>query len=174
MQPNQDSDPDAKWKLQCAEWRFSEGFPSSLKVWSPEMQATRLNVTPRVAEILDLVAATKLRELGVNLASPIPFLSKKKLLKEVSCDASQNPKFRSFTNTQQMTGCLATSTVLYSFGSDRLVTGFELALMQGNRRGLKYPRQMRNSEIRNLSGEGMALPCLATIVWAAFLVKGLP
>ena len=170
----QDSDASGKWVAQCADWRTQLGLPSGLKVWSPWMQAQGLNVTDRISELLDLVAASKLKELGVNLLKPLDFETKKEKLKDVFCDVSQNPKYRSFTNSDGVTGCLATSTILYSFGRDRLVTPFELALFQGHRRGVKYPSGMRGNEIKSLAGEGMFLPSLATVIWSMYLLKGLP
>lgn len=137
------------------------------------MQATGLRRTERICDLLDMVAAAKLLELG---ESPVnkPFSKMKELLQDVYCDVSQNPKFRSYTNKNGITGCLATSTVLYSFGRDRLVLPFELALLQGHRRGFKFPDDMPISKIRDLMGEGMSLPCLGTVVWCVYLIKGLP
>ena len=137
------------------------------------MEATGLRVTERISQILDLVAASKFLDLGVDLYQCIPFSEKKKILEHVYCDVSQNPKFKSCTNQHGITGCLATSTTLYSFGRDRLVLPFELALLQGHRRGIKFPQAMTSSQIRDLMGEGMSLPCLGTVVWCAYITKGL-
>ena len=137
------------------------------------MQAQGLNRTERVSELLEVVASTKLLEQGVDILQPIPFSQKKQLLQHVYCDVSQNPKFRNCTNKDGITGCLATSTVLYSFGRDRALLPFELAMLQGHGRGLRFPEGMPGSQIRDLMGEGMNLPCLATIVWSLYVTKGL-
>ena len=128
----------------------------------------------RVKAILNTVAAVKLQEQGVNLSNLPPFSVKKNLLKNVFCDVSQNPKHKSYTNSRGITGCLATSTVLYSYGHDRIVLPVELAMFQGHRRGFEYPPTITSNQIRDLAGEGMCLPCLATIVWCMYLTKGFP
>ena len=174
MQPasSQDGKSD-KWRSQIAEERRLRNLPSSVKVWSPFMQATGLRVTERISEILDVFAASKLSDLGANLFESTSFSEKKKLLEHQYCDVSQNPKYKSCTNQIGITGCLATSTVLYSFGRDRLILPFELALLQGHRRGIKFPDSMSSSQIRDLMGEGMHLACLGTVVWCLCLTKGL-
>ena len=139
------------------------------------MQATGLRVTERISEILEIVATVKLMELGQNLleAVTIPFSQKKKLLEHVYCDVSQNPMFKNYTNKDGISGCLTTSTTLYSFGRDRLVLPCELAMFQGHRRGFRFPPSRPSLQIRDLMGEGMNLPCLGTVVWCLYATKGL-
>lgn len=173
MQLLQDRPSSEKWRVQIAEWRKSLALPSGVRVWSHLMEAKGLNVTERVGEILEIVAAVKLVESGVNILQDLPFSHKKELLKHVYCDVSQNPKFKSHTNQEGITGCLTTSTLLYSFGRDRVVLPVELAMIQGHRRGFKFPPEMPSSKIRDLMGEGMNLPCLGTVVWCLYLTKGL-
>ena len=129
--------------------------------------------TERVNELIEVVAASKLKDLGV-LQDALSFSEKQKLLEHVYCDVSQNPRFKSCTNSKGITGCLATSTILYSFGKDRIVLPLELSMIQGHRRGFHYPESVSSNQIRDLCGEGMSLPCLGVVIWCMYLTKGLP
>lgn len=172
-----------QWKVQLAEWAESLGvnIQDIAGIWTKDMTGTGiLPLSERATAISDLVATEKFltvcdfshRDLGTVKALPFP--TKKQMLKGVFCDISQNPKYRSCTSSEGFTGCLATSTMLYSYGKDRVVLPFELVLFQGHRRGIRFPTNMKPSKIRDLAGEGMSLPCLGSIIWAAYLLKGLP
>ena len=140
------------------------------------MVGTGVPQTERVASILDTFALLKLREFGYNLHSlgKLAFSTKKDILEHVYVDVSQNPQYRAFTSQKGVTPCLATSTRLYSFGRDRMLLPFEQLMLQGHRRSFQIPESMRSSQIRELAGEGMALPCLGTVLWSIYLLKGLP
>ena len=148
------------------------GVPESKsKPWSPYMdRASGFQPTQRVETILDLVAV---QHLGLQ-NTDMPFAGKKRLLRDVFCDISQNPKFKAYSSDSGKAPCLATSTTLYSFGEDRLILPIELLYFQGHSRGIKIPDAMRSSQVRDLAGEGMAVPCLGTVIWALYLTKGLP
>ena len=168
------SDRGESWISQCAAWRESLGLPSDAKIWSHKMVATGLSATSRVKEILDLVAAEKLKKYGLSNVLRMSKEEKQELLRGVFCDVSQNPKFASYTNEANVTGCLATSTILYSYGRDRVVLPFEHLMFQGHRRGIVFPPEIKSTQIKTLAGEGMALPCLGSVIWAMYLLKGLP
>ena len=36
------------------------------------------------------------------------------------------------------------------------------------------PESVKDDQLRCLAGEGMALPCLASIIWSLYLTKGFP
>ena len=160
--------------LQLADLRSAESLPD-MAVWSHLMKGTGVPGTPRVHQIIDAVAVLKLREFGaLNRVTLESFQTMKDVLKDVFVDISQNPRQRCFTNRQGINHCLATSSQLYSYGADRMLLPFELLLLQGHRRGLQLPSNMRSNQIKELAGEGMSLPCLGTVVWSAYMVKGLP
>ena len=164
---------------QITTWRESLGLPSTFqlgRVWSDHMVAAGMKRTSRICHLLDMVAVQKLTSYGCGLLNlhSMSLDEKISLLKDTFCDVSQNPKFASFTNIEGTTGCLATSTTLYSFGKDRAVLPFELALFQGHRRGIRFPEKMKPNQIRDLCGEGMNLCSLGSVIWAMYLLKGLP
>lgn len=138
--------------------------------WSEHMSCGGLNITPRIACLLDCVAAEGLPT--EKRSSKVSFQEKKALLRHMYADVSQNPKYRAFSK-QGVTSCLTTSTLMYSFQRDGVVLPIELMTIQGHRRDLVFPPSMTASQVKDLAGEGMFLPCLATIVWSLYLVNGL-
>ena len=155
------------WKCQIAEWRGHLGISETACPWSPFMEGDWCKDKPRVKAILDLVAAEHLGRSKFNL----PFEKKKQLLQHVYCDTSQNPRYRAFTNAQQISPCLATSTTLYSFGLDRQILPVELLYLQGHSRTMRIPNSVKSNKVRDLAGEGMSLPCLGTILWALHVLR---
>jgi hypothetical protein len=55
-----------------------------------------------------------------------------------------------------------------------MVLGFEHMLLQGHRSDIQVPETMTDHDLRVLAGEGIALPCLGTIVWAMLITKAMP
>ena len=176
----QDKRHSEQWRCQVAEWEAYMAPPAGLidGMWSSGMKVPF--DAPRVRALLDLVATERLMcacaDQQITISEIKEFSQEKKqaLLKNVFCDISQNPKFRSCTGPDGVTGCLTTSSSIYSYGKDRMVLPFELMLFQGHRRGLKIPQKMKSSSLRSLAGEGMAVPCLGAIIWSLYLTKGLP
>ena len=166
----QDDSSGSRWAVQIGEWKSKINMPDSVKPWSEEMVGTGISKTARVKALLDVIAFEKLGVAQLELS----FQEKKRALQNVYCDLSQNPRFRSYTNGEGITGCLCTSTVLYSYGRDGAVLPLELLRFQGHRRDIVIPEDMSGNQVRDLAGEGMALPCLGTVLWAVYLTKGFP
>ena len=159
--------PAPAWKLQLSEWRQELGMPDSVKLWSPHMS---YQTSERCQAILDTVAVEK---LGLGAVS-MSFEERKARLRNVYVDLSQNPKFRSRTNDKGITGCLSTSTLLYSYGRDSVLLPYELLLLQGHSRSLKIPATVNSAQVKTLAGEGISCPCLGTVLWAIYLTNGFP
>ena len=155
------------WARQLSEWREKLMMPESMKLWSPHME---FQTTDRCRAILDVVVVAKLGLEAANMS----FHEIKAKLTHVYCDLSQNPKFMGYTNDRGVTGCLATSTMLYSFARDGLLLPYELLLLQGHSRSLKIPDHVTSHQMKTLAGEGISLPCLGTVLWAVYLTNGLP
>ena len=166
---------DKKWQAQVIQKRAQLCAPRDLLLWTPHMSARGIRRSERVDSIIELAALEALAvNPGLQAASSLSFAEKKRLLRNIYVDISQNPGYASSTNQKGESGCLATSTTLYSFGQDRIVVPFELLLLQGHRRGLVVPPELKSAALRNLAGEAMFLPCLASVVWCAYLLRGLP
>ena len=67
-----------KWRTQLAEARSKLGLPSRLRLWVDDMEANGMPKTERVKEIIEFVAASKLKEKGFNILKPLAFSTKKK------------------------------------------------------------------------------------------------
>ena len=80
---------------------------------------------------------------------------------------------KTYTNTKGLTRTQTTSTLLYSFDSDSVVLGREMLLLQGQPQSLQIEGQ-KDSVLRSLAGEGMAVPCVGLVVWALMLTKQFP
>ena len=67
---------------------------------------------------------------------------------------------------------MTTSSVIYSHGLDRIVLPIEMLLWQGHQLDVVVPGTMSQRSLRSLAGEGMTLPCLASIVHVLQLMGG--
>lgn len=94
------------------------------------------------------------------------------LMADVLIDLSQNPCRKAFSNHGNAK-CLTTSTTLYSFARDRIITGFEKMLLQGHSQGLRVPASMADRELGELAGQGISLPSLGLVVVSLLCSTGL-
>lgn len=118
--------------------------------------------------LLDAVVWQKLGRGARNMS----FQEKQNRLKHVYVDVSQNPVRRPFSGVMGVTGTMTTSSLFYSFARDGAVLPFEMLMWHGHSRLLKVPDSTRSAELKELAGEGMAVPCLGSILWAGFLLQG--
>ena len=85
-------------------------------------------------------------------------------------DISQSHARRPISNNG-VARTLTTSSSLFSFTHGRLLTAYEHLLLQGYPSTVEIPINVTESDIRSMAGEGIALPCLAIIVWSLHLVQ---
>ena len=85
-------------------------------------------------------------------------------------DISQSHDRRAFSK-EGRARTLTTSSRLFAFSQNRLLTPLEHMIMQGYSEGLVVPSTVSASAVRRMAGEGMALPCLATILLAILLLR---
>ena len=161
-------DPDnlPAWAQQALKIRSAIGAPRNLKPWTfADRRFTGISATNRAKACTDLAV---LQYLGVETAarSMNNLEDQTNLLSDLFVDLSQNPCRKAFTNQQGFTKCLTTASALYSFQKDRAVLPLELLLFQGHTKELKIPATMSPDAVRSLAGEGIALPCLATLLVA--------
>ena len=160
-----------QWMSQVAQWRAKLQMPANARPWSRhrEVRESGVALTERHLAILDLAVYETVGPSCMNMS----FEQLQCALKNIYCDLSQNPQRRAFTK-DGMTNCLTTSTCLYMFWRADFVLSNELLYIQGHRRSIVLPQDMTSNQIRDLAGEGISLPSLATVVWALYLTKGLP
>lgn len=159
---------EMKWKAQIAAWRseLQSGGHDVRRAFERLKKPIRgLRVTERVQEILNVVTATKLK--GSESKSHQSILSS---IKYTIVDVSQNPVRRAFTGDSGFCHTLCTSSLLVHLGYQRMVLPAEHMAFQGhNLKRLKFG-QLTHSKIRELAGEGIFLPSLATVIWCMHLV----
>eukprot|EP00439_Symbiodinium_sp_Y106_P030818 s7503_g3.t1 len=103
-----------------------------------------------------------------------PWQSRCDALNDALVDFSQSHGRRPFSNTDGTAHCLTSSSQLYSFRLDRCLLPVEHLFLQGYPVSVAVPEELNDRDVRSIAGEGIALPCLATLIWAVFLYKGFP
>ena len=174
----------AKWMVQVQDWRNDLGAVGKyegLRPWTslPGKRLTGVARTERAMNILDCVAIQALggAEVAAALMQQQPETlrtwSITSALRDTLVDLSQNPQRRAFTNSAGISKCIHTSSILYSFGMDRILVPFEMMMLQGHSQGLRIPPQMSKASLQALAGMGVSLPCLGQILLAMMLTTGL-
>ncbi len=90
-------------------------------------------------------------------------------LKDTIVDISQNHARRPLSSNG-VAHTLTTSSKLYSFAQNRLLTGVEHLILQGYPFDLD-PSTLSESDLRTVAGEGIALPCLGVLIMCLCLVQ---
>ena len=161
----------AKWVVDSVKWRSALQMPKGYHPYSTKIdqqpRAAGFSGQPskRVLDLLDCAAVElcKRRKISVTQAKPA--------LKDVLIDVSQSHIRRPFSDDRNIARCLTTSSRLFNFGQARMVSALEHLLLQGYDRSVEVPRNVGPSDLRSMAGEGIALPCLATIMWAVLLTQ---
>lgn len=120
--------------------------------------------TKRVLDLVDIVAIQKLEKEKT-------WENTKRALQDCYLDVSQSHSRRVTTLENGITPTATTSTDLYSYGMDRMVTPFEVFLLHGQNEDVLIPSNMSYNDLRRLSGEGMAVYSIASVIWSVFLTK---
>ena len=122
-------------------------------------------MTPRIAGILNLVTAEK---IGGHVSKPKGDILK--ALATTVVDVSQNPCRKNFTPEHGTNHTMCTSSMLVHLGKFRTVLPAEMMMWQGhNIAKVKFPAAEPSKAWRVLAGEGMALPCLGTVIFCLLL-----
>ena len=143
-------------------WTASQGF-----------KGHGLPHTRRVKDLLDVCFAERCKQIGADVSVP-------RVAKEFSgmqnflVDVSQSHSRRTSSNVAGEAPCLTTSSQLYSFKLDRALVAYENLLLQGWPPSTQIPACMSEEDVRDLAGEGIALPCLGLVVSALLLSKSFP
>ena len=162
------------WETQAVRWAEELRTNVDSTAWTGRHDFKGHGVPnhPRVRTLLNLTCHQKLQEARLHASGlqqqPLPHV-----FKEAFLDWSQNPCRRAFSDRCGMLRCLCSSTTLYSYQEDRALFPIEYLRLQGWGFETKIPESC-HGKVREMAGQGIALPCLGTVVWALYLVKGLP
>lgn len=171
-----------QWQVQIMDWRSELGVPKgtnestlACRPWTllKDRRYVGVNVSARVLAILDCVTMDILggyAKTQIVLARADRVSAISEAMKSVFCDISQNPVRRCFS-LDGVAKCQTTSSIIYAFGRDRVVTPYEQMLLQGHSRNMKLPGAMRQRDVSDLAGMGIFLPCLGLCV-VAMLCSG--
>ena len=89
-------------------------------------------------------------------------------------DVSQSLRRHSHTNNAGFNHAFTTSSMLYSFDRDSVLSGKDMLVLHGQPKDMVFPPDVPDSSLRELAGEGMAIPCLASVIWSLYLVRQFP
>ena len=166
-----------QWQVQAHAARSQLKVGKDFKPWTSMDSLVFKNVPPtdRVGEILDLAV---MQYVGDVRSTQTLLQSGPEKLRahcsELFTDVSQNPQRNPHTSRKDnVSRCLTTSSCVYSHGLDRLVLPVELLYWQGHQVDVKIPPTLRQRALRDLAGEGMTLPVLASLLYALLLSKSL-
>jgi len=162
--------PNQEWQKQDRSLRKEFGVSDDYNPWTsrPDFTGLGLSKTPRVKSILD---GTVIRILNGQRTSRRTL---KNHLKEKYVDVSQSLKRKSFSDAHGFARTQTTSTILYSFDQDRVVVGREMLLLQGHSRNFRIPPGVKDTVVKELAGEGMAVPCVGLLLWCLFWTRRFP
>ena len=162
--------PNQEWQKQDISLRKECGVKGDYNPWTsrPEFTGLGLSKAPRVKSILD---GTVIRILNGQRTSRRTL---KNHLKGRYVDVSQSLKRKSFSDANGFARTQTTSTILYSFDQDRVVVGREMLLLQGHSRNFRIPPGVKDTVVKELAGEGMAVPCVGLLLWCLFWTRRFP
>ena len=141
------------------------------KPWTgrPEFKGRGL---PKLARVLDVLDCLAIHVLSQKQKASTDDLQD--LMRGMYVDVSQGLLRHAHTSSQGVNHALTTSAIVFSYDRDSVLTGRELLQLHGQPSSLSLPSELTESQISHLAGEGMALPCLAGIMWCLYLCKQFP
>lgn len=175
----------AQWQIQIMNWWSDLGVPAGVdqsqlccRPWTmlTDHKYAGINMSPRTMAILDCVTMQTLggfQKTQQMLQHRDRVHRIQNVMASIVCDLSQNPVRRAFSQSSGLAKCQTTSSILYSYGKDRLITAYEQLLLQGHSRSMKLTPDMKQSDVSDLAGMGISLPCLGLCVVAMLCSVGL-
>ena len=173
----QNVDFESKCYQQAAAIREKHKVSMSFKPWTgrSQFQGIGLSKTARVLELLDLVCLQAMSHFAktAKISQTELFSGKNmdKALENVYVDVSQSCSRMVATTQKGVTPTFTTSSQVYSFRLDRLLTPAEIMLIHGHSLQTRFPLDLTAANLRRLAGEGMAVYCVATVIWCVFLTR---
>ena len=162
------------------EWKEELGATGRLASLKPWTQTHRryhgISATERVLTILDCVTMSTLggsQETSDIMKSPNANALVESAMQHILVDVSQNPCRRAFSNMQEVSKCMHTASIIYSFRKDRVLLPFEMMMIHGHSMSMQVPNGMTPKELHDLAGMGINLPCLGLILASLMLSTGI-
>ena len=162
-----------RWKTQSVRWRGQLGVTEDYAPYTKSLDLSKTAIpisslgrpSKRVLDLIDCTAM----EVSKRLKRTIP--DSRPQLKGMLLDVSQSHHRKVFSSTDGTARTLTTASRLFSFNDNRMLAPVEHMFLQGFSQDLVVPDQISDHALRCMAGEGMALPCLATVLLAILLTK---
>lgn len=164
-------DADGKWRAASAAIREKLKVSPFFNPWTrkQDFQAVGISVTPRIADLLDVITAERLSRLKL-LGKPLSDNDIEEAMSGCYADVSQSHQRRSCSYPDRPMPTVCTSTCLYSFALDSIILPIELFMLHGFPRTLKFSDELGISGVKSLVGNGMCAPCLAQALMSLYAV----
>ena len=173
--PRNPTKQEEAWAGEIATWRRQLKVKASAMPFDLLKKPLRgYEPTPRERAILNCVVLEEMARKGVDLNKPVSKARVRECIATTMVDLSRSPQGKSFAGRDGTNGTLTTGVKAVHLGERRRVSGRELLYMQGHPRTMAVPFDTEDSSLRSLAGEGMALPCAAVCILAAYALKNLP
>ena len=167
---------NAKWRAQLAEWEERHGLPPGLALWTSRVDfvGAGLPRTERAYSLVDVVCAEKVKQSQHHFVS-VSEDQLKRLMTQVVVDFSQNPCRHACSNADNTLPCLTSSSRLYAYNQDRVLTGMDHFGLQGwDLDTLVQPSDVPENKFREMAGQGMCVQSIASVLWSLYCVKQYP
>ncbi|CAE7693615.1 unnamed protein product [Symbiodinium sp. CCMP2592] len=161
-----------QWQVQIAEWQNRLGISDSVDVLRKvkNLKLCGLQKNKRIMAILNLSVLQKLKP--GQRRSAVSVASIRKACKTLIVNVSQNPnRGNLITPDSGFNHTLCSSTLQIHLGLRRLITAREMMFQHGHPRDMVIPTDMSVHSLRQLAGQGMALPSVATCLWCQCILK---
>lgn len=161
-----------KWQVQIAEWQDRLGVSDSVNVLGKlkQMKLCGLQKNKRVMAILNMAVLQKLKP--VQRKNSVQLKHIKRACKTLIVNVSQNPnRGNLLTPDSGYNHTLCSSSLQIHLGLCRLITAREMMYQHGHPRDMVVPSDMSVHSLRQLAGQGMALPSVATCLWCHSILK---
>ncbi len=150
------------WKKQliefCSKWNLAPGYSP----WTSRANVLCAKLLPRREQsIVDMAWADRLRRNNLSEA-PLP---ENQLVKGYFVDVSESLPRTPWGSIR----ALRQKTLIYSFEADGLLKPRHSMSLHGFPKNLRLDA-LTDASVRSLAGESFAMPCIASVIWALFLV----
>ena len=162
---------DTSWRTQSNAWRTQLGVPFDFHPFTTSKGFVGKGLhgsSKRTFDMVDCTAMEHCKRFKCTVGTLRQHVG------DLLLDYSQAHVRRPYSNKQGVARTLTTSSTLYHFGQDRVLTGLEHLLLQGYDIGVNIPEGMSQAELKKCAGEGISLPVLGSVVWALYMAGTLP
>lgn len=171
---SRDANMVPQWKVQATTMRSKWNVPMNFAPWTGATTFVGQGVprSKRALELIDLgfIDACKRSRTQID-ATSAKASGSSGVLRDLVVDISQNPCRSPWSRPGGNAHTLCTSTQLYSYNLDRMLEADEYLLLQGYKESVNTD-QLSSDAVRSMAGEGIALPCLASVLYCIHASKG--